>query len=213
MRKFLRYEMDRYLRGRSGEREAERPLMEVEQQGYIHYPKGSLVMYYLKEMIGEAQVNAALAELIRDHGYQEPPFPTSVDAVEAFRRHTPDSLQYLITDLFADITLFSNRVEKATAVPEGEKFRVTIEVITEKYKADSLGTESAVEVRDYIDIGLFAKEGDNKLARPILMKRLKVSGRENSFTFLVDEKPDYAGVDPYNYLVDRIPDDIVERVE
>lgn len=213
MRKFLRYEMDRYLRGRSGEREAERPLMEVEQQGYIHYPKGSLVMYYLKEMIGEGQVNAALAELISDHGYQEPPFPTSVDAVEAFRRHTPDSLQYLITDLFADITLFSNRVEKATAVPEGEKFRVSIEVITEKYKADSLGTESAVEVRDYIDIGLFAKEGDNKLARPILMKRLKVSGRENSFTFLVDEKPDYAGVDPYNYLVDRIPDDNVERVE
>lgn len=213
MRKFLKYEMDRYLRGRSSEREAERPLMKVERQGYIHYPKGSLVMYYLKEMIGEDRVNAALADLIRDHGYGEPPFPTSQDAVDAFKRHTPDSLQYLIKDLFEDITLFSNRVEEVYATSEGEGYRVHLKTITEKFKADSLGTENEVELNDYIDIGLFAKEGDNKLAKPLLLKRIRATGRENEFSFYVDELPDYAGVDPYNYLVDRIPDDNVKPVK
>ncbi|MBK7034477.1 MAG: hypothetical protein IPH49_14715 [Ignavibacteria bacterium] len=53
MRKFLAYEMDNYLSGRAGEYEAERPIMATEGQGYIHYNKGSVVLYYLKEMIGE----------------------------------------------------------------------------------------------------------------------------------------------------------------
>lgn len=212
MQKFLRYERDRYLRGRSSETEAERPLMEVERQGYIHYPKGSLVMYYLKEMIGEEEVNAALAELIDEYGYQEPPFPCSVAAVDAFKRHTPDSLQYIITDLFEEITLFSNRIDEVTATVEGDGYRIQMKTITEKFKADSLGSEEPVMLNDYIDIGLFASEGDLKLARPLLLKRLKISGRENEFSFYVDELPDYAGIDPYNYLLDRIPDDNVEKV-
>ena len=89
MRKFLSYEMDRYLSGRGGELEAERPLMATENQSYIHYNKGSVVLYYLKEMIGEKEVNAALQELLQEYAYQTAPYPTSIAAVKAFRRHTP----------------------------------------------------------------------------------------------------------------------------
>ena len=45
MRRFLKYELDRYLRGRGGELIEELPLMRVENQPYIHYRKGSLVFY------------------------------------------------------------------------------------------------------------------------------------------------------------------------
>ncbi|HSE12987.1 MAG TPA: hypothetical protein VLB69_10165, partial [Rudaea sp.] len=41
MRKFLKYELDRYLRGRAGEVVEEMPLALVENQPYIHYRKGS----------------------------------------------------------------------------------------------------------------------------------------------------------------------------
>ncbi|MBL7924607.1 MAG: ABC transporter permease subunit, partial [Bacteroidia bacterium] len=44
MHKFLRYEMDRYLRSRGGESDKECPLLEVENQGYVHYNKASVVM-------------------------------------------------------------------------------------------------------------------------------------------------------------------------
>ena len=37
MQKFLKYELDSYLRGRSVERKKEQPLNMVEGQGYIHY--------------------------------------------------------------------------------------------------------------------------------------------------------------------------------
>ncbi len=51
MRKFLRYEMDKYLRARGRETQRELPLARCEGQGYIHYNKKRAAMYYLKEMI------------------------------------------------------------------------------------------------------------------------------------------------------------------
>jgi ABC-type transport system involved in multi-copper enzyme maturation permease subunit len=49
MRKFLRYDMDEYLRLRGQEQLKERPLLTIdERQGYIQYPKASVVFYYLK---------------------------------------------------------------------------------------------------------------------------------------------------------------------
>ena len=63
--------MDGYLRGRSSEFEAERPLMYTEHQQYIHYQKASVIMYGLKEMIGENKVNEALRSLLDTFAYRD----------------------------------------------------------------------------------------------------------------------------------------------
>lgn len=84
MKKFLEYEMNSYLRGRSSEFEGENPLMKTESQQYIHYNKASIVMYYLKEMIGEKNVNQALKNLVTSYAYKNPPYPTSIAAVNEF---------------------------------------------------------------------------------------------------------------------------------
>ena len=47
IRRFLQFELDKYLRSRGNEALEELPLMRVENQPYIHYRKGSLVMYLL----------------------------------------------------------------------------------------------------------------------------------------------------------------------
>src|ERR1051325_8085990 len=71
MRKFMQYEMDNYLRSRGTELLKERPLLRVvSTQGYIHYRKGSVVMYYLREMIGEEAVNRALRKVLSQYGYK-----------------------------------------------------------------------------------------------------------------------------------------------
>jgi hypothetical protein len=213
MNKFLKYEMDSYLRGRGSEFEAERPLYETENQGYIHYNKGSVVMYYLKEMIGEDSVNKALQQLIVDYAYKEPPYPTSLSAVRAFRQVTPDSLQYLIDDLFENITLFSNRVVEAKYEQKGDQYEVTLTTISEKFRADTLGKQEPVPLEDYIDVGVFAlTDNKNILGKPLVYERRKIREKENTFVFLVDEKPFQAGIDPYYYLIDRIPEDNVKKV-
>ena len=208
MKKFLKYEMDLYLRGRSREYEAERPLMRTESQGYIHYRKGSVVMYYLKEMIGEEKLNKALHSLIDSFAYKQAPYPTSWSAIRAFRNVTPDSLQYLISDMFENITLFSNRVLEANYRKSGDKYEVTLKTISEKFHADTLGKETPIPLADYIDIGIFAKSENKKnLGKVLILKRFKITKKENSFTFFIDEKPYETGIDPYNYLIDRTPGD------
>ncbi|MFN0034672.1 MAG: M1 family aminopeptidase, partial [Saprospiraceae bacterium] len=215
MRKFLEYETDKYLRDRGRETLREMPLGRCERQGYIHYNKGSAVMYYLKEMIGEAQVNAGLKAFLEKFRYRNPPYPTSVDVVSEFAAQTPDSLKYIIQDLFWDITLFENVTKEATMKDLGNgKWEVTVQVECRKLKADELGKETEVPVNDWMEIGAFAKpEGDKKYGKTLHRQRVKIAQKDNTFTFVVDEKPDKAGIDPFRMLMDREPKDNVKVVK
>jgi ABC-type transport system involved in multi-copper enzyme maturation permease subunit len=215
MRKFLRYEMDEYLSSRGREPLRERPLLSVEmEQGYIHYRKASVVLYYLKDMIGEEKVNAALRKLIRQYAYNAPPYPTSWALVDALSEQTPPQYQYLIKDLFEDITLFSNRTLEAIAWQRADgKYDVTINIETHKFKADAKGNETEVPMDDWIDIGAFAKpEKGRKYGRTLYRDRVHIAATRSTHTFAVSELPDQAGVDPFLLLIDRIPDDNTKKV-
>jgi ABC-2 type transport system permease protein len=215
MRKFLKYEMDNYLRSRGAERLKERPLLTVEaSQGYIHYRKGSVVLYYLKEMIGEDKVNAALRKMIQRYAYAQPPYPTSWDLVDAFREQTPPEYQYLMKDLFEDITLFSNRTLEATARKRADgKFDVTIAVESHKFKADPKGNETEIPMDDWVDVGAFAKpEKDRKYGKTLHRELVHVAQAHSTYTFITAEMPDKAGIDPFLLLIDRVPDDNIKKV-
>jgi ABC-type transport system involved in multi-copper enzyme maturation permease subunit len=215
MRKFLRYEMDDYLRTRGRERRKEEPLLTVEvDQGYVHYRKASVVLYYLKEMIGEEAVNRALRKVIQRYAYNAPPYPTSYVLVDALREETPPQMQYLIKDLFEDITLFSNRTLNATAAKRADgKYDVTINVETHKFKADAKGNETEVPVNDWIDMGAFAKpEKDRKYGKTLYRDRVHITNNRSTHTFTTAELPDEAGIDPFLLLIDRVPDDNTRKV-
>jgi len=215
MRKFLKYEMDNYLRSRGQERVKERPLLRVEaNQGYIHYRKGSVVLYYLKEMIGEEAVNRALRKVIHQYAYAQPPYPTSYALVDALREQTPPELQYLIKDLFEDITIFSNRTLTATAQQRSDgKYDVTINVEAQKFKADAKGNETEVPVNDWIDIGAFAPPPKGKkYGETLYRERVHITQKESKFTFTTAKAPEKAGIDPFALLIDRIPDDNTKSV-
>ncbi len=212
MKKFLKYEMDGYLRGRSTEFEAERPILKTEGQAYIHYQKASVLMYYLKEMIGENKVNEALRSLLDTFAYKKPPYATSLHALRAFKRVTPDTMHYLINDMFENITLFSNRVVEASYKKEGQGYLVTINTRSEKFRSDTLGKETPLAMNDFVDVAVFGEQNNGGLGKPLVMKRLKISKSENTFTFTTKEIPYKVGIDPYNYLIDRIPDDNLKGV-
>lgn len=215
MRKFLRYEMDRYLRGRGRELLKERPLLTVEaDQGYIHYQKASVVLYHLREMIGEQAVNRALRGLIERFAYAPPPYPTSYALVDRLRAETPEEWHGLLRDLFEEITLFSLRTLRAAAArrPDGG-YDVTIETEARKFKADASGQEREVSVGDWIEVGAFAAPPKGrKYGKTLHRERRYVSGKDNRFTFAVNEAPERAGIDPFSLLIDRVPDDNVKKV-
>jgi hypothetical protein len=215
MHKFFRYEMDRYLRSRGSEQLKERPLMNVElNQGYIHYQKGGLALYYLAEMIGEQRINAALKQIIEQYAYQGPPYPNAYALVDRLREQTPEELRYLITDLFEEITLFENRTIEAVAEKQADgKYLVRLMVECEKKKADAKGVEEVVPMNDFLEIGAYAKpESGKRYGKLLHRERVQLVGGKHELTFVVDELPYQAGIDPRNLLIDLVPADNLKKV-
>jgi ABC-2 type transport system permease protein len=203
MQRFLRYELDRYLLGRSTEQKKELPLARVENQDYIHYRKGSVIMYALQDYIGEENLNRAIRAYRDEWAFKGPPYSNTEHLLAHIRAVTPPQLQYMIDDFFDSITLYDNRAISASAkaLPDG-RYEVSLKVFAKKRKADALGKEDDAPLHDWIDIGVL--DADNQ---PLFLEKRKIDSEETSFTLLVDKKPVRAGIDPYNKLIDRRPKD------
>lgn len=212
MRRFLKHELDGYLRGRAGEIRKERPLALVQNEPYVWYQKGGQVMYALADYIGEEKVNLALHNFLIEHRYanatdsQSGPYPDTRQFVDALRAQAPADLQYYITDAFENIILYDNKAVSATVTPlPDHKYKVTLAVQARKVKSDGSGNESPLSLNDLIDIGVFSgKKGNEK---PLYLQKARITQSNQIFEIVVDQMPTRAGIDPYNKLIDRDSDD------
>jgi aminopeptidase N/ABC-type transport system involved in multi-copper enzyme maturation permease subunit len=220
IRKFLKYELDRYLRSRGAELVEELPLVRVEDQPYIHYRKGSLVMYLLRDRIGEAKVNAALRRLLAQYAFKGAPYPRSQDLVDALRAEAGDdpAAQQLITDLFEKITLYdlSTRSAVAHRRPDG-RYDLTLTIEAKKAYADGTGKETdvAIPASEVFDVGAFTAEpGKAGFSRRDVLDFHTTSLKRGvqTLTMIVPKAPKFAGVDPYNKEIDRNSDDNAIKV-
>ncbi len=210
MRRFLRYELDRYLIGRGGERVEEQPLYRVENQQYIHYQKGSLIFYRLRDEIGEAALNRALKRFLQDKAYQEAPFTNSAELLTYIRAEVPAEKQALITDMFEKIVFYDNRIKSASAKKRADgQWDVTMEVHLAKREADGKGKETVRKYDEPVEIAVFTRPpgGKEKDERVLLNEKRIVQDGDSTLTLTVKEKPFEVGVDPYNKMIDRVPSD------
>ena len=219
IRRFLKYELDAYLSARGGEVIEELPLNRVENQGYIHYRKGAVVMYLLQDRLGEERVNLMLAELLARYRFKSQPFATSTDLVNGFKQLARDDAERrLVSDLLEEITLYDFSASDATAraLPDGG-FETTFTVAVNKHYADGKGVERDAEFDNWVDVGAFTKRPDYDALEPenvlsMTLKSIK-SGRQ-TVSIMTDERPIYVGVDPYSKFIDRKGDDnIIEVAE
>lgn len=209
MHKFLKDALNKYLIGRATEKKRELPIMLAENQQYIHYNKGCLIMYALRDYIGEDSVNAALKRYIKQVGFQSAPYTNAKEFVANMKLSAPDSMQYVIKDLFEDITIYENYVKDLKSLKQADgKYKVTLTVGAVKFKADTLGKSKEVAVNDWMDIGIFVNHEKNgkKVDKELILKKIKMDKAVRTFEFIVDEEPTSAGLDPYNKLIDRNPD-------
>lgn len=228
--KYLKYATDRYLRARGRDKKGENPLIYEDNQSYLMYSKASVVLYALSDYLGEQNLNQALSRYVKKVQFQEAPYTTTLELVEYLRTAAPDSMQYLITDMFEHITLYDNKMTKAeTYKLEGGRWQVDIELLTSKYRCDEKGNQLLSEdmlsfqaeegeepqvsmlLEDYADIGVFDKKGEE-----IYLSKFKFEVISNSISIIVDQEPSEVGIDPYHKLIDRESEDNridVKRIE
>lgn len=218
IRRFLKYELDQYLAGRKSDVLDEQPLLRVENQGHIHYRKGSLAMYLLQHRLGEDAVNRALSRLIARYKFKGAPYPRSLDLIAELRKEatTPEQ-QALITDLFETITIYDLSAKSAKAARNADgtwTTRITVEA--GKFRADGKGKETPARLAENIEIGLFtARPGQGAFGRSnvLMMERRPLRDGNQVITVVSKDKPAFAGVDPYNTYIDRNSDDNVVAVD
>ena len=231
MRSFLKDALDSYLQGRSLERLKEKPLIFNENQQYIHYNKGSLILYALSDYLGADVFNGAMSKYIDSVAFQEPPYTTSLEYLEFVKAVVPDSLSYLVKDMFETITLYSNKVKEATYRElDNGQFEISMNAIVSKYRADEQGKRLfsdngldslsfeeegarrptySLPLNDWIEVGIFTeKEVDGAEKEvPLYLKKHRIDQINNEMIIVVDEKPTSVGIDPYNKLIDVVSND------
>jgi hypothetical protein len=214
IRQFLKYEQDIYLQGRRMESGDEQPLARVYQQGYIHYNKGSLVMYLLQDRLGEDRVNAVLRGLLDRYRFKSAPYASSKDLVDGLLSiaRTPAERE-LIHDLLNRIALYDLKVKDATVrqLPSG-LYETTLIVDARKFYADGKGNEREAEFSETIDVGVFtadpAKLGFSR-KNVLSMKRLPIRSGSQTVRIFTQQAPSFGGVDPRLTFIDRNTNDNV----
>ena len=217
IRRFLKYELDSYLSNRKGEVVEELPLNRVENQQYIHYRKGSLALYLLQERLGEAAVNRALARFDARFRFKGAPYLRSTDLIDEFRKEakTPEQ-QQLITDLFEKITLYDFKVADADTRKDKDGWATTLTIAAGKYYANGKGAETRTKFGEPVEVGLFsARPGLGAFSSKdvIMMGREPLRDGSQKIALHSKRKPAFAGVDPYNFYIDRNSDDNVRVVD
>jgi len=205
IRRYLQFELDRYLDYRS---EDDPPLAREAGQDHLFYHKGALVMWLLQKRLGEDAVNRALRNLLARYKFKGAPYPRSLDLIEALRaeaRTTEE--QALITDLFERVTLYDLKVTQPTATrrPDG-MWDVTVPIEAKKVYADGKGAETETPLAERIEVGLFTAEPGRDAfdkSNVVLMERHPIRSGSQVLRFVTGKRPTYAGIDPYNFYIDR----------
>ena len=212
MRRFLKHELDGYLRGRAGEVRHEPPLVLVQNEPYVWYQKGSMAFYALSDAIGEDKLNAALKSFLDKWKMNGPPYPDTRGLMDELRKQTPPDLQYMITDMFETITLYDNKAVSAKVEPTADhKYKVTLVVDARKMRANGDGAETEIPIHDLIEVGVFKGKKDSE--EPLHTEKVWITQPRTTFTFVVNEPPTRAAIDPYSKLIDRNPEDNWADVE
>lgn len=218
VQQFLRKERRSYLEGRTGERGTEMPLAQVQSQKYTYYHKGALNLYAFQDYISEDRLNLALQRFIRDWNCFEETRPTeryatTLDLLDYFREVTPDSLQYVIADLFETVTLYENKcLEGSFEKQAADRYQVELTVEAAKYRVDSLGVENPIAIDDWMDIGVYGVTTDGRDTLLYLQPH-KIVDNITSITILLDQAPTRAGIDPLLKLIDKEGEDNVRIVK
>ncbi|HYE54645.1 MAG TPA: hypothetical protein VD996_07370, partial [Chitinophagaceae bacterium] len=193
------------------ERDAD-PLLEASQTSII-YRKGPLALYALREYIGKEQVRLGLRNFFRKFSTGTR-LPLPKDLYKELKTVTPDSMQYLLHDLFASNTFWEFKMEKAVASRANSgKWKVSMDLRARKYTVDKKGNETDVQMNDWIQIGVYGLPGKTKADKNLYMQQHRIRSGVQRIEIEVTDKPDLADIDPNCLLMDLENYDNVTKVQ
>jgi ABC-2 type transport system permease protein len=168
---------------------------------YMSYRRGPFALFALSKYVGEKQINEALRQLRVNH-LGTTRLATTLDLYQQLKDVTHDSLNYLLHDLFEVNTFWELDAIQVKAKPTTEgTWEVTMDLEARKVVVDSAGTETEVQMDEWIQVGVFgAGEPGDDLTRPLYVKMHRIRSGTQTIVVTVEEEPMRGGIDPYHLL-------------
>ena len=169
-------------------------------------------MYVLGKYIGKEKVNGALRHLLEKRATGQLTLPTTLDLYEELKQVTPDSLGYLLNDLFTRNTYWRLKTKQIAAeqTKTGD-WHVTLKVQAQKVIIDTSGRETEVAMNDLLELGLYEKSSNAN--KPLYLQMHRIRSGEQTIQMMVPRKPARGGIDPNSLMIDLRYDDNVMELE
>lgn len=194
---FLKLQRLRYLKGRTWEKEIESPLFLVKpEEDYIAYGKGAMAFNTLSYFLSEDNMNNILESFLNKYQYNSGSYATSVDFLNELKQSTPDSLQYIITDMFETVTFYNTKINSAYCITVENNHEIRLDFTVNKTRNTQQGY--SVPLNDFIEIAFYN-------SHDILLdsKQIKINKSENKMIFKLKEKPSKVVIDPNLLTIDK----------
>lgn len=203
----LKLERKRYFKGRNEEGNREMPLALVQSgQEYIYYSKGLINFYALQDYLSEDSLNRALKRFIEDWNSFDgkvktttPDYPTTIQLLDYIEEITPDSLKYVVEELFEAVVIHDHKLtDAAYRKVNADHYEIDLSMETIKYKMNEEGEEVSVTPNDWVEISIYAEDEETL----IHLKKYRIVSGKTQLNIQLDQLPSKVVVDPNFKLLD-----------
>jgi ABC-2 type transport system permease protein len=177
------------------------------------YRRGPFALFALREHLGEATLNSAIRSWRQRHFAPDAPPATTLTLYDELDRMTPDSLRYLLRDLFERNTFWELGVAATASPVDGGRWEVTMNVTARKFVVDSAGVETDVPMDDLVDLGIYASPQLSVPDDPLFEERRRITSGKHTIKVIVPRRPARVGVDPYLLMLDLEGNDNWEAIK
>ncbi|WP_295128851.1 M1 family aminopeptidase [uncultured Chitinophaga sp.] len=170
----------------------ELPLAYTYNQAYVHYQKGTVVMYALKEAFGEDTLNGVLRQLLAQHAY--PHIKANPDAlVQMLTAKANPWQQKVVHEELQRVIIYSAGARLLSCKPVGgQQFKATIALSVRKR---DIRTGKELVPDDNLEIALYA--GGERC----YLKKHQVTSTETVLDLVLSRSVDAVEIDPYGYIL------------
>ncbi len=205
LRQLLKDQMNDYFYGRSLLDEPEPALDRVENQAFIFYAKGCIVMNALRDLVGEKPLNAAISEMINCYGYPNPR-GTAQDFITILKSRTPPHTHARIDDWVSKVLFFDNKITnvKTESLADGQ-YKITLQIEASKKVLNDAGAIQDTSFAEAMTIGFFDQHPDQlrRSDSPVYLERHSIQDGANELVIILNQLPKYVVLDPYLNLLDK----------
>ncbi|MBC2845231.1 ABC transporter permease/M1 family aminopeptidase [Winogradskyella flava] len=207
VRRLANFSRRRYFNFRSSAEIEEPSLHLVQNETYISYRKGFVVMQSLKELIGEATLNESLKELISSNQKQES--ARSIDFINIVLSIVDLQEQSLINDWFKKRIIYDLNITNVDYTKsENSMYMLEIDISTNRFETGLNGDKSEINTDETFTIGFYNKYPDDNTALPEF-RTIRLKKGENKTNFKLKDLPKYIIIDP---MVTRLDEDITDNI-